>query len=191
MYPWLAFGLAVVCAMFAHWEARDLIWGLWISSLTIGYALIVKNILAGVLATPGPLRLLAAGGGVFLLAFFTFHFGMFHFVHSVFLNLFFPLAGNSQHGFPDIFSTIARTLSLYWPFVLANFIYKLPDFRLAAPDLRSKDAFAAPYANVVRIQILIFVFAGMAALRIDRFAIYPILIFFYFPFHKHFLKDQQ
>ena len=37
----LAFAGTVACATIFRWEARDVIWGLWISSLTVGYATIV------------------------------------------------------------------------------------------------------------------------------------------------------
>ena len=36
---------------------------------------------------------LVIGLAVFMFGFFTIHFGLFHFVHSVFLNSFFPLSG--------------------------------------------------------------------------------------------------
>ena len=36
-------------------------------------------------------------GGLFLLAFFTVHFGLFHFVHSMFVNQFFPIESGQQH----------------------------------------------------------------------------------------------
>ena len=45
-------------------------------------------------------------GGLFLLGFFTLHFGGFHFVHSVFLNAFFPITECGPHRFPGP--------SLYW-----------------------------------------------------------------------------
>ena len=58
-------------------------------------------------------------GGVFLLVFFTFHFGMFHLVHSVFLGLFFPLAPVAAKGaaFPIDVSLYAEVVRRYWLFV--------------------------------------------------------------------------
>jgi hypothetical protein len=179
---WAAFLLTVFCAVVFRWEAKDIIWGLWISSLCVGYALIVRVILGGVMARPRELPFAAAlFGAGFLLMFFTFHFGMFHFVHSVFLNLFFPLTP-MKNGFPNIFLFAGMALKAYWPIVLANLLVKWPDFQQVKFDLKGgQDIMMKPYATVVKIHILIFVFAGMSALHIDRFAMYPILFLFFFP----------
>jgi len=54
---------------------------------------------------------------LFGLAFFTVHFGGFHFVHSVFLSVFFPLnpGGPVQHGFPNL-TTYAEVVRRYVKF---------------------------------------------------------------------------
>ena len=184
MIEWVAFLLTVFCAVVFHWEAKDIIWGLWISSLCVGYAFILRVIIAGVMARPKGIPFsLALGGAAFLLAFFTFHFGMFHFVHSIFLNLFFPLIpGPDSRNSPDVFLFAVTALKDYWPVVLANLLVKAQDFRTVPLDLRkSGDLMTKPYTTVVKIHILIFVFAGMAALHVDRFAMYPILFLFFFP----------
>jgi hypothetical protein len=84
----LAFVLGLVIAGLAKWDTGDLIWSLWLSSLVVGYAMIVWAIFSRAWGRVGEML-----GGVFLLAFFTVHFGMFHFVHSMFLHQFFPLEG--------------------------------------------------------------------------------------------------
>ena len=38
-----AFGVTVLLAIALHWQAKDLIWGLWISSLCVGYTHIVMS----------------------------------------------------------------------------------------------------------------------------------------------------
>ncbi len=183
MYEIGAFVLTVVFALLFRWEARDLIWGLWISSLCVGYAFIVKSIVTAILVRDSKIPLAAAvGAGVALLVFFTFHFGMFHFVHSVFLNLFFPLFPMAKKNSPDVPLFIVTALKLYWPVVLANLIVKWPDFQAASFDpVHGKDVLMKPYSTVVKIHILIFVFAGMSAVHLSRFAMYPILLFFFFP----------
>src|SRR3954471_4164703 len=89
-------GLAV--AWWAGWATTDLVWSLWLSSLVVGYAMIVWMIFApavflgqqiggsDTLTINGKkIALGALGGsalllgGLFLLGFFTIHFGMFHF----------------------------------------------------------------------------------------------------------------
>ncbi len=192
MFETLAFILTLGFALLFRWEAKDLIWGLWISSLCVGYAFIVKMIISGVLSRGRdiPLAAACAGGGV-LLIFFTFHFGMFHFVHSVFLNLFFPLFPLTGKGLPNVGLFIVTALKLYWPVVLANLIVKWPDFQMSVLDLKDKQTLMKPYSSVVKIHILIFVFAGMSALHLSRFAMYPILLFFFFPWEILGKKKEQ
>ena len=104
----LAFAGGLVLAWRGDWQTGDLIWSLWLSSLVVGYALIVWSLtaplrdlrrglaaetvqrtgLAPKLATFGVI----GAGTLFGLVFFTVHFGGFHFVHSVFLNVFFPVS---------------------------------------------------------------------------------------------------
>ena len=38
-----------------------------------------------------------------------------------------------------------------------------------------------PYANVVRMHLLIFVFAGLHAAQLSNYAIYPVLFAYFFP----------
>ncbi|RDE25209.1 hypothetical protein DV711_06550 [Motiliproteus coralliicola] len=107
-------GLGIAYAM--QWQTRDLVWSLWLCSLVLGYLTLLSAILAGAVAVirgasqPGvnrgvllPLLLAIGGGGLFFLAFFSFHFGAFHAGHSVFLNSFFPIEGMPDDGFGDAF----------------------------------------------------------------------------------------
>jgi len=175
-----AFAGTVACATIFRWEARDVIWGLWISSLTVGYATIVSNIVRGVRGVLGGYKVLAVFGGLGALAFFTFHFGMFHLVHAVFLSGFFPLAesGDGPFNFP---STIATSASAFWPLIVASFVSRLSDIFPGSPAPSGKDSFAAPYANVIRMHLLIFVFAGLHMADLSRLAILPVLAAYFFP----------
>jgi hypothetical protein len=175
-----AFGVTVLLAAGLQWQAKDLIWGLWISSLCVGYTHIVMSIVAGVRAAGGALRVPVLAGGLFLLGFFTVHFGMFHFVHSMFLNDFFPLV-NSGMDFSNFRAIFTKALSSFWPFVLVNLWYRWRDFPREGLSLAKKDVFIGPYLNVIRMHLLIFVFAGLHALRLGNLAIYPVLAAYFFP----------
>ncbi len=191
---WAAFILTVVFALLFHWQAKDLIWGLWISSFCVGYAFIVRTIVVGIAQRPKVVPFLAASiGGIFMLAFFTFHFGMFHFVHSIFLNLFFPLIpGARAADAPNVPLFAVTAFKAYWPIVLANLLVKLPDFQTVQFDLKNAGEFMSkPYRSVLKIHMLIFIFAGMSFLQIDRFAIYPILILFFFPVENLIAKKKE
>lgn len=193
----IAFVLTVICAIAFRWEAKDLIWSLWTSSLCVGYCFIVVTIAASVLSADQPGQLgVFAFFGLLMLAFFTFHFGMFHFVHGVFLHHFFPLDPAEEGSFPNMAMVFVTCLSLYWPVVLATFISRLPDFKSAGltADILSShrgkggDPFLKPYANVIRMHILIFVFAGLAAFHVSRYAIFPVIAFYFFPWGMVFGK---
>jgi hypothetical protein len=111
----LAFVVGLAVAWWGHWNAGDLIWSLWLSSFVVGYSIIVWMIAqptaqlarlswrdrALVDSNPKMLVtfwLILVIGALFFLAFFTVHFGGFHYVHSQFLNTFFPidLGGHSE-----------------------------------------------------------------------------------------------
>src|SRR4051794_32987405 len=87
---------------------------------------------------------LVIGGRLFLLAFFTFHFGMFHFVHAAFLNGFFPVLPG-RHNFPDL-QLFVRVVSDYWPFVLVTALAERKAFS-RAPAMVKGDALTQPYKN--------------------------------------------
>jgi len=177
----LAFAVTVVLAAVLRWEAGDLIWGLWVSSLCVGYAYIVTSIVMGVLQAEGPGRIVMGALGLFLLAFFSVHFGMFHFIHSVFLNGFFPLI-EEGHGFPNIFAVLATAWCQYWPLVITTFISRWSDFPFNREvNLAGGETMMRPYANVVRMHLLIFVFAGLHAAKMSQYAVYPVLLAYFFP----------
>jgi len=189
-----AFAFTVACAWFFQWQAKDLIWGLWTSSLCVGYSFIVFSIVSGALRARRQIPvLLILAGALFLLAFFSVHFCMFHYGHSVFLNLFFPLMPESGRGFPNLFVTLETALKAYWPVVLATYLSRWHDF---LPDGQSLDGMkngntlTKPYANVVRMHILIFVFAGLAAVHATHLAVYPVLLFYFFPWRMILKKSE-
>ncbi|HYP17856.1 MAG TPA: DUF6498-containing protein, partial [Opitutus sp.] len=197
---------------FGRWQTADLVWSLWLSSLLVGYALIVwtlsttvrefavnamrdrtPNLAAGKGAAGGVLVL----GFLFGLAFFTVHFGGFHFVHSAFLQAFFPLEveGRVARNFPDL-QLYAEVFRQYWVFVPLAFMAEREAFRRqpgvasdttvtpAAIKRRKEQAVGsslmAPYKNVVRMHLLIFFFAGAHVLRLESFAIYAVVYAVYF-----------
>jgi len=196
----LAGGLAL--AWWLHWQVRDLVWSLWLSSLLVGYALIVWRIFGPVLAiwrgaaaenASGGARAAGVGlyvaGGLFLLAFFTVHFGMFHFVHSVFLNAFFPALDGRAHGFPSA-ALYWHVLITYWPFVVVAAVAERGAFLQPATLMvgrgagtaagRSRDAFIEPYRNVIRMHLLIFFFAFAHFARLENFGVYAVVYAVYF-----------
>ncbi len=216
----LAFVAGLGMAWYFHWETRDLVWSLWLSSLVIGYAMIVWSIFGtGAflawkaarepdLRQPTPKGRLAAGGavllggGLFMLAFFTVHFGGFHFVHSVFLSSFFPINPDSPHSFPGL-ALYGEVFKRYWWFLPAAAIAERAAFRfqpdapagppdtavtveaIAARKIRNAQAglgggMMAPYKNVIRLHLLIFFFAAAHFAKLDGFLVYAVVYAVYF-----------
>jgi len=112
----IAFAISLAIAYFLKWEVRDLVWSLWFCSLMLGYLTLLSYLGAG--AYIGlriikqedfdrkkriPTIVIGAAVGIFLLAFFSIHFGGFHAVHSVFLQSFFPVDGVPTDGFGRAF----------------------------------------------------------------------------------------
>ncbi len=199
----LAFAGGLALAWFAGWSTRDLVWSLWLSSLAVGYAMIVWSIVGPVilLQREGRTGAAVAGaiGGLFLLAFFTVHFGMFHLVHSIFLNLFFPVGPKVTGLFNlELYTEVARR---YWYFIPLAALAERQAFRLEplppapppasvkAVDIDARKArnsrlgggaAFSPYKNVVRLHLLIFFFAGAHFAKLDNFLVYTVVYAVYF-----------
>jgi len=262
------FGLTAAMALVSNWSTTDLVWSLWISSLTVGYSLILTSIVgtlvngsavafvsprAGALARQGARGQLPSGcaalpmnvfiaivclatiglkpvGGLvlavvavssalavagvvrgragweflpdperglarvvialpaalFMLAFFTVHFGMFHFVHGLFLNGFFPLVGGApfRRSGGQVFSLVGacarEALVRYWPFVAASALSRVPTY-LAAFRTTDGSMMVTPYLNVIRMHVMIFVFAFLGAAGLQSYGLYPLLIVYFLP----------
>ena len=218
----LAFAGGLAVAWYAAWTTPDLVWSLWLSSLVVGYAMIVWTIFGPAVfigrRVPGDpavkvngkdAALGALGGGVlvfaglFMLAFFTFHFGAFHFVHSVFLKLLLPFGGDEVRRMPNL-AFYLEVFRRYWFFLPMAFLAERQAFRmpsLAASDKldpsvtaeaiaarkarNAKDFFRAgnmmaPYKNVMRMHVLIFFFAFAHMAKLESFLIYAVVYAVYF-----------
>jgi len=142
-------------------------------------------------------------GGLFMLAFFTVHFGMFHFVHSMFLAMFFPLDGVKLRGMPglgfyfDVFQRYWFFLPMAW--IAERQAFRMPESKPAEPPDTSvtaeaiaarkarnaKNAFGgggmmAPYKNVIRMHVLIFFFAFASFMKLESFLVYAVVYAAYF-----------
>jgi hypothetical protein len=205
-----AFALGLGLAWWQAWNTTDLVWSLWLSSLVVGYAMIVwrvseplRDAAQGIAADQGTvapgakLAVLAlyGVGTLFGLAFFTVHFGGFHFVHSVFLELFFPIErdGHVLRGFPTL-ALYTDVVRRYWWFLPVAFLAERAAFLpnpAGPPDtavtpeaikarLRRGDTMMEPYKNVIRMHLLIFFFAFAHFARLENFAVYAVVYAAYF-----------
>ncbi len=218
-----AFLLWLGLAWYEQWTATDLVWSLWLSSFVVGYATIVWTIarpgleIARAMArfgnppvitdssgkqstAPAAVALsLVVFGGLFLLAFFTIHFGGFHYVHSQFLMVFFPLHPGAEHSMAGM-STYLEVLRRYWLFLPSAFIaeramfmrqprQRVPDVSVSAVAIAARKLANAkapmsgmmePYRNVMRMHFLIFFFAFAHFAKLENFAVYAVVYTVYF-----------
>ena len=143
------------------WGAGDVVWSLWSTSFITGYITLLVTIIGGGAALAargggglGAFAVLLAGAA-FMLAFFSVHFGMFHVIHSVFLNLFFPLVewGRPEPGLVVQAQTyLLRCLEAYPAFIALCVLSHVPAWRRPA-SLRN--GMTAPYASVVKLHLII------------------------------------
>src|SRR5689334_14356457 len=103
--------------------------GLFIATKVWGDRAMLQQEAKGPLAAGGAVML---GGGLFLLAFFTVHYGGFHFGHSVFLNFFFPLLPGPA-GEPGL-ALYGHVFREYWPFVLVAAVAERRAFRFTPEE---------------------------------------------------------
>lgn len=216
----LAFALGLGVARMAGWTTSDLVWSLWLSSLVVGYAMIVWMIarpgadlvrgawrdraFAAQVAREHKGPLIAGGAallaiGIFMLGFFTIHFGGFHYVHSQFLIAFFPLDGSDGGAGSAGMSTYAEVARRYWTFLPAAFLAERAgfvkglaptkdDLSVTAPAIAARKAanaakasmMLAPYRNVLRMHGLIFFFAFAHFAHLDSFIVYAVVYGVYF-----------
>jgi hypothetical protein len=207
----VAFAIGLVAAWWAGWNTGDLVWSLWLSSFVVGYATILWMIgqpavklawsawrdRSSVGADPRSLItfwLLVLGGSSFLLAFFTIHFGGFHYGHSQFLISFFPVdlpgSGRMSHAGMSTYLEVARR---YWPFLPSAFLAQRAAFlrkplslspKISAGSLSDRGSLTGivsePYRNVIRMHMLIFFFFFAHFARLENFAVYAVVYAVYF-----------
>jgi hypothetical protein len=207
----VAFAAGLAVAWWAGWNTADLVWSLWLSSLVVGYATIIWMIgrpaiellraswrdRGLVAADPRSLItfwLLILAGASFLIAFFTVHFGGFHYVHSQFLISFFPadLPGAGRASSAG-YATYVEVMRRYWPFLPSVFLAHRAAFlrpplsispNFSASNISDGDSMSAlisePYRNVIRLHMLIFFFFFAHLARLENFAVYAVVYAVYF-----------
>jgi len=122
---------------------------MWLASLMIGYSLILWKLFSPAIVLvrmrrddPNwreTLQIMTAGivanifGMLFLLLFFTIHFGGFHYVHSIFVNSFYPISSGDgvEITSPDLLDYWQALKSYAWflplAFLAQRTMFKLPE----------------------------------------------------------------
>lgn len=143
-----------------HWTVLSVLLLYWFENVVIGAINVLK------MAFASPKSLASDLIKVFLIPFFIFHYGMFTFVHGMFILAIF---GHQQIGFPGpaTFSTALRNAGVGWGvvaiaashgFSFAHNYLMSGEYRNASPQV----LMAQPYARVVVLHVAI-IAGGFAA----------------------------
>ena len=186
-----ALAVTVLVAVIEDWQAPDIVWGMWISSLVSGYVMILLIIAGSVMHGHNPAaeddqtatlrgRLVGAVG---MLAFFSFHFLFFHAGHAMFTQQFFPLPGadTDAHELIDNFLTVTPlALSNYWPMVLAA-VATSGDALRGAVRGDARKSMALPYRAVAKNHVMIFIVAGLTMAGLQGWLLYQLFLWYFVP----------
>jgi hypothetical protein len=199
----VAFVTVLALAWWLRASATDLVWSLWLSSLVVGYAIILWAIFRPALTVavlawrdralveqaiesdPRTTLLVAGIGllvGVFLVAFFTVHFVGFHYVHAQFLSGFFPMNGapDGFHGpSPRGWDLFGEALRRYWVFLPTAFLAERAAFVSRPAPAGPVDVSVTPQAIAARKAIAGLMPGSVMMLPYQKVVRMHLLIFFF------------
>ena len=179
----LAFFGSLSLTFFLGWSSKDLLWGLWLTSFLGGIAyttwcLVIRKLLT---QESAPQRIFMAAAGLIGVAFFSVHFGMFHYVYASMLDLPWPLrndpgrvyvghltwSGVSNFSF---FETLLLAIQNYWMLAFINI----------GRDHASLFRFDAKYDNsqaytkVLKLHFVMMLMVFLNFLGLESFALFVI-----------------
>lgn len=148
----LLYAAGMAWAYFTGWSTEDLVWSLWLGSLSVGSLTIMSTAVARHLFDR---RWEKQNGGssvpvgdtlmLLVMTLFTMvHFTMFHAGHSAFVQEFFPLEGLDRQTFGEIFihpvtiwyGVAVYLLPKYWSFILLAVVVQRHDIWKPFSELR-------------------------------------------------------
>jgi hypothetical protein len=198
----VAFVSVLALAWWLRASATDLVWSLWLSSLVVGYAIILwaifrpaltvamlawrdRALVEQALSSADPRTALLVAGigltiGVFLVCFFTVHFVGFHYVHAQFLSGFFPMNGawaKFQLPSPHGWALFGEALRRYWVFLPAAFLAERAAF--ASRPTGSTDVAVTAPAIAARNAAAALAPASVMMLPYQKVVRMHLLIFFF------------
>lgn len=96
----------ILGVLFFHWNAFSVLMIYWFESLVIGVFNLARLVSSGAVSREGVFSMLGMAAGIFLAAFFTVHYGLFLFVHLIFLMVGGSISGALPIQMGDPFSMI-------------------------------------------------------------------------------------
>ena len=187
----LAFIFSLSLAYVLGWSTKDLIWGLWLTSLLSGLSSFLIGFMRPVVRRGAhPVERLIFGAiGILGLSFFALHFGGFHYIYATMLHGLIPLepqpnrvylghlswTGTTPFSF---FQSFTLALTNYWLFALVNMIH---DYRQILEDRIDAETLG-PYRSVLKLHILIMGLGLLWLIGIESFIVFTMVFaLFYAP----------
>lgn len=142
------------------WGAAPLVFLYWLENLILGAVALAKMLATSV--SESPIGLI---GMAFLGPFFVVHYGMFCFVHGVFVNVFATMNTSADPGFPTPFGLIDQALSsganmptFVMAIIAVQIVLFVQDFILGGEYQRTSvdKEMMAPYTRIIVLHIGIF-----------------------------------
>lgn len=150
----------VVAVLTMGWGAAALVFLYWLENLIIGAGALARMIATSM--KEHPIGLL---GMLFVGPFFVFHYGMFCFVHGVFVSTFANMNTGTDAGFPSPLGLINEALgsganmpAFIWAIIVLQIFLFFRDFILRGEFRKTsvEKEMTAPYGRVIVLHIAIF-----------------------------------
>jgi len=192
----VAFVIAVSWAIASNLQPAELVWGLWISSLTSGWLLLLLTFATSILF-PAAARIPEAErtgqraaamvviGAIFI--------GVFGVVHAALIAMFESVVGapaaldarTSGDAVRQFLGLAWSTLRLYWPIALATSVVALQVFVHAVTSEEDDDLILGPWIGIVRLQVVTFVLVGFDLLGLRSVLVAGLLAVVFFPVERY------
>lgn len=196
----LAFVGALLVAYAQGFTTKDLAWGFWLSSWTVGSLYLAVGHLWPAVAPVDDWRLKPSPAWRALmillylpvLAFALFHFGFFHYIYAFIMDGIIPMVEPpgrvyvgkltwkmTQGWVPFSIVGLLRTgFARYWPVVAFTVVREGPAIVAGATDLRSVSG--KVYGRMLRLHAFIMVLWALYLLGIESFLVFALVFLLYF-----------
>lgn len=178
----VTFAGTLALAYFSGWHTKDLIWSLWLSSLSIGFLSVLVSGGRRVIRPDATIveRILSFAGTIGAIGLFTLHFGTVHYVYASILDLLMPLMdhpgrvyigqltwrGGTSFAF---WETLSIAIVQYWPVVLLNAARDRSTV-LSSSVMTGKEI--GPYLAILKLHFIVIGLGACYALGVDTFPVY-------------------
>ena len=157
IFDYLALAVTAYIALAYNWNANELCWGFWISSLLTGWIVIVSSGLRMLLTnitkkSSSKIKILGCTGSVLLTIFVAFHFSMFHMIHGLLMSVFIRIQPEELFGPNGLINSDLRLVVLqliyaYWGIILGVLISRRENIFSGDPKKNLEKIYNPCYSN--------------------------------------------